>query len=88
MSNNNNRSAQDNAKLLQHLKLGFKRTINWNKYQSKRSEKQNQYSDYLIDQSFQGVNRLFVLSFEDSPHRASYSRYFLVTVEIKDCNVN
>ena len=27
-------STQDNAKLLQLLKSGFKRTINWNKYQS------------------------------------------------------
>ena len=27
-------STQDNAKLLQQLKSGFKRTINWNKYQS------------------------------------------------------
>ena len=27
-------SAQDNEKLLQQLKTGFKRTINWNKYQS------------------------------------------------------
>ena len=27
-------SAQDNAKLLQQSKTGFKRTINWNKYQS------------------------------------------------------
>ena len=26
-------STQDNTKLLQQLKLGFKRTINWNKYQ-------------------------------------------------------
>ena len=25
-------STQDNAKLLQQLKLGFKRTIKWNKY--------------------------------------------------------
>ena len=28
-------STQDNAKLLQQLKSGFKRAINWNKYQSK-----------------------------------------------------
>ena len=28
-------STPDNAKLLQQLKPGFKRTINWNKYQSK-----------------------------------------------------
>ena len=30
-------STQDNAKLLQQLKSGFKRTINWNKYQTKLS---------------------------------------------------
>ena len=30
-------STQDNAKLLQKLKSGFKRTINWSKYQSKVS---------------------------------------------------
>ena len=28
-------STNDNAELLQQLKSGFKRTINWNKYQSK-----------------------------------------------------
>ena len=28
-------STQDNRKLLQQLKSGFKRTINWNKHQSK-----------------------------------------------------
>ena len=27
-------STQDNANILQQLKSGFKRTINWNKYQS------------------------------------------------------
>ena len=47
-------STQDNAKLLQQLKSGFKRTINWNKYQTKVStERQNQYLDYLIDPGFQ-----------------------------------
>ena len=30
-------STQDNGKLLEQLKPGFKRTINWNKYHSKRS---------------------------------------------------
>ena len=30
-------STQDNAKFLQQLKSGFKRTINWNNYQSKKS---------------------------------------------------
>ena len=57
-------STQNNAKLLEQLKSGFKRTINWNKYQSKIStEAQNQYLDFLINPSFQRVNRLFVLPF-------------------------
>ena len=59
-------STQDNVKLLKQLESSFKRIINWNKYQSKITEQtQNRYLDFLIDPSFQGVNRLFVLSFED-----------------------
>ena len=78
-------STQDNAKLLKQLKSCFKRTFNWNKYQSKIStERPNQYLDYLIDPSFQGVNRIFVLSFESNAHWTSYNQYFLPTVEIKD----
>ena len=58
---------QNNAKLLEQLKSGFKRTINWNKYEPKVTvEQQNQYLDFLINPSFQEVNRLFVLSFEDN----------------------
>ena len=58
-------STQDNAKLLQQLKSGFKRTINWNKYQSDRKTyAQNQDLNHLVDPSFQGVNRLFVLFFQ------------------------
>ena len=37
-------STQDNAKSLQQLKSGFKRTIDWNKYQSDpKTYTQNQY---------------------------------------------
>ena len=62
-------STQDNAKLLQQLKSGFKRTINWNKYESSvKTFAQNRYLNYLINPSFQGVNRLFVLFFENE-HR-------------------
>ena len=56
---------QDNVKLLKQLELGFKRIINWNKYQSTVTKQtQNKSLDFLIYSSFQGVNRLFVLSFE------------------------
>ena len=57
-------STQDNAKLLQQLKSGFKRTINWNKYQSDpKTYAQNRYLNHLVDPSFQRVNRLFVIIF-------------------------
>ena len=68
---------QDNAKLLQELKSGFKRTINWNKYQSNVTKQtQPKYLDYLIDTSFHGVNRIFVLLFEDSTIRTAHRAYF------------
>ena len=81
-------STQDNAKLLQQLKSGFKRTINWNKYESNiKTFAQNRYLNHLINPSFQGVNRLFVLSFENENDRTSHSTYYLPKVEIKDYNV-
>ena len=50
-------------------------------------ERHTQSLDYLVYPSFQGVNELFVSSFEDSTHRKSSSQYFLLTVEIEDYNV-
>ena len=80
-------STQDNAKLLQQLKLVFKTTINWNKYQSSiKTYPQGRYLNHLNDPSFQGVNRLFVLSFENENGRTSHSTYYLPKVEIKDYN--
>ena len=78
-------STQDNAKVLEQLKSGFKRTINLNKYQTKVStERINQYLDFLIAPSFQGVNRLFVLSFENEAQRTSYRQYYRPNKEIKN----
>ena len=82
-------STWDNAKLLQQLKSGFKRIINWNKYQSKVTiQAPNPYLDYLIDPSFQGVNRLFVLSFENNTDRAVHTKYYLPTAETKCYDVS
>ena len=81
-------SIQDNAKLLQELKSGFKRTINWKKYQSNiKTYTQNRYLNHLVDPSYQGVGRLFVLSFENEAGRTSHSTYYLPKAEIKDYNV-
>ena len=66
-------STQDNEKLLQQLKAGFKRTIKWNKSQSEPTlQTWNQYLNHLIDPSFQRANRRFVLSFENDAYRKSY----------------
>ena len=81
-------STQENAKLLQQLKPGFKRVINWNKYLSKPELlAQNPNLNHLVEPSFQGVNRLFVLAFENDDDRTSSDQYYLPTVEIKDYNI-
>ena len=81
-------STQENTKFLQQLKSGFKRVINWNKYLSKLELlAQNPNLNHLIEPSFQGVNRLFVLAFENDNHRTTHDRYYLPNVEIKDNNI-
>ena len=82
-------SAQDNTKPLQQLKSGFKRTINCNKYNSKVESLNtlNPYLSLLINPSFQGVNRLFVLPFNANDSRILPSKYYLPTAKVKDYNV-
>ena len=70
------------------LKSGFKRTINWNKYLSRPELlTQNQNINYLVEPSFEGVIRLFVLAFEDDAKRTSNKRYFVPNVKIKEYNI-
>ena len=79
-------STQDNAKLLTQLKSGFKRT--WNKYLLKPELlAENPNLNHLVEPSFQRVNRLFVLAFENDAQRTSNKRSYLPNVEIKDYNV-
>ena len=81
-------STQENTKFLQQLKSGFKRVINWNKYLSKPELlAQNPNLNHLVEPSFQGVNRLFVLAFENDDDRTIGDKYYLPTVEIKDYNI-
>ena len=81
-------STQDDNKLLEQLKSVFKTTLKWNKYrpQMTKQTKTNKLN-YLIDQTFNKVNRLFVLSFENEDHRTSFSKYDTTKVDIKDFNV-
>ena len=84
-------SKENDIKLLEQLKSGFKRTIKWNKYRSQMTiQPQNNNLNYLIDPTFTNVNRLFVLSFprnNNTDSRYSFSNYYVPKVEINNFNV-
>ena len=83
-------SKENDIKLLEQLKSGFKRTIKWNKYRSQMIvQLQNNNLNYLIDQTFTNVDRLFILPFtrdNAGDNRDSFSDYYVRNVEIKDFN--
>ena len=81
-------TAENDNKLLEQLRTGFKRTVAWNKFRSKMpNQAQNNNLNYLIDPAFTNVNRLFVLSFKNDDDRNSFSNYYVPKVEVKDFNV-
>ena len=45
---------------------------------------ENRYWDFLIDPSFQGANRLFILSFKNWNGWESYKQHYLLTVQVKN----
>ena len=77
-------SAENDNKLLEQLKSGFKRTIKWNKNRSEMSyQTKNSNLNYLIDPTFTNVNRPFVSLFENENDRTSFSKYYVPNVEIR-----
>ena len=85
-------SKENNIKLLEKLKSGFKKTIKWNKYRPQMTiQNNNNNLNYLTDPTFTNVNRLFVLSFERTDdhkdYRDSFSHYYVPKVQIKDFNI-
>ena len=84
-------SAKDNTNFIKQQNEGFKRSVYWNEY---RSEVTTQAADainakkFLLDPFFQGVNRLFVLAFNDQVGdnrvtRDGHQKYFPPRVDIK-----
>ena len=77
----------DNIKVLENIKQGFKRTTSWNKCRSEiTTQTKNSNLDYLIDPILRNINRLFVLLFKngnDDPTRNSFDEYYMSLVEIK-----
>ena len=66
-------STEDDNNFLEQLKVGFKRTIKWNKYRSEmNNHTKTSNLNYLIDPTYNKVNRLFILSFENEEDRISF----------------
>ena len=81
-------STEDDNNFLEQLKSRFKRTIKWNKYiPEMTNQTKSDNLNYLIGPTFNKVNRLFILSFENEEGRTSNSKYYTSKVEIKDLNV-
>ena len=85
-------SKENDIKLLENLKSGFKRTIKSNKYRLQMTiQNNNNNLNYLIDPTFANVKKLFVLSFKrieeknvKNDRRDSFSHYYVPKVQIKD----
>ena len=95
-------STKDNVNLTKQLNGGFKRSVYWSEYKSKietiEINANNNVTSFPLDTSFQGVDRLFVLAFNDSTRannndgpgkvkRNNHRKYFLPKVNITSYNV-
>ena len=82
---------KDNTKLSKLLTEGFKRSVYWNEYKVILEKRYNANNNIriLIDPSFQGINRLFVLGYlnDNTSTVNSHRKYFLPRVEIKNYNI-
>ena len=82
---------EDNTKLSKLLSEGFKRHIYWNEYKviSEKIYAEDGNIRILIDLSWRGINRLFVLSYlrDNTSTANSYRKYFLPRIKIKNYNI-
>ena len=93
-------STKDSANLAKQLNEGFKRSVYWNSYETKPAKviEQGKNIYELLNASFQGVKRLFVLAYfiaapvgdnpaDNTAGIKSNKKYFLPRGEIKNYNV-
>ena len=92
-------SIEDNSKLSKLLNEGFKRPIYWNEYKVTPNKiveiaavNDEKYIRELLDSSYQGVKRLFVLAYNntagnDQVSVDSYKKYFLPRIKIENYNI-
>ena len=85
---------EDNAELSELLSKWFKSPVCWNKYKAvpNKTYDENDYLRELLNASYQGVKRLFVLAYRDygGANRVtshSHRTYFLPSVTSKNYNI-
>ena len=64
---------------------GFKKPIYWNKYKVilNTTYDANNYIGELLDASYEGVKRLFVLAYDNTVTADSHRRYFIPRIKMK-----
>ena len=88
-------STKDSTNLAKQLNDGFNRSVYWNSYETKPAKviEQGKNIYELLNASFQGVKRLFVLAYfiadggNDEAGIKNNKKYFLPRGEIKNYNV-
>ena len=92
-------SAEDNKKLVKQLNEEFNRSVYWKKYKvidnkvvEITAANEEKHIRDLRDSSYQGVTRVFVLSYDNAAGNNQISddyfeKYFLPRVKIKNCNI-
>ena len=88
-----------NTRLSKLLSDGFKRSIYWNKYKvidnilpEIAADNEEKFIRELLDSSYQGVKRLFILAYNNAEGNNQvsvdpYKKYFLPRVKIENYNI-
>ena len=86
-------SKEDNKDFIEQQNKGFQRSIYWNEYKTKEINENadaNVFKYINLDPSFQGVNRLFVMSYnrvDGQPTRNGLQKYYLPRIDLEKYNV-
>ena len=86
-------SKEDNKVFIEQQNKGFQRSIYWNKYKTKEINEDadaNVFKYINLDPSFQGVNRLFVMTYNRAngqPTRNGQRKYYLPRIDLEKYNV-
>ena len=92
-------SKEDDKDFIEQQNKGFQRSIYWNEYKTKEKNSRTKelvnndnpatsVRDIILDPSFQGVNRLFVMAYNSEngqPTRNGQRKYYLPRIDIKEC---